>query len=428
MTTTAPPRRAPSRGTTPRRLSASASGSLRGPVSWLRRMESPTTTYYLLIVALTVLVAFGLIMVMSASAIVSLAATESAYTVFRGQLMYGALGAVAVVIASRIPPSVWKRLALPIMIAAIGLQGLVFSPIGECVGGNCNWIEVAGIRAQPSEVVKLALALVGASMLAKRRHKLWQLRHVLLPYIVPVAAVAVGLVLYGEDLGTVLILGSVVGAVLWAAGVKARYFAAAGGAFAALAAAMVIYSPNRLGRLDVWLGRDTDPFGAARQSIHGRYALAEGGLIGVGLGRSREKWQWLPEPHNDFIFAIIGEELGLAGSLLVIGLFILTAYACYRLVLKSDDMFVRLATAGIMGWIVVQAMINIGSVIGLLPVIGVNLPLVSSGGSSLIMTMVAFGILISFARHEPDCAAALAARPRRALIPTRLRQTLRRGA
>ncbi|NLJ54957.1 MAG: putative lipid II flippase FtsW [Intrasporangiaceae bacterium] len=391
-------------------------------------MESPTTTYYLLIVALTVLVAFGLIMVMSASAIVSLAATESAYTVFRGQLMYGALGAVAVVIASRIPPSVWKRLALPIMIAAIGLQGLVFSPIGECVGGNCNWIEVAGIRAQPSEVVKLALALVGASMLAKRRHKLWQLRHVLLPYIVPFAAVAVGLVLYGEDLGTVLILGSVVGAVLWAAGVKARYFAAAGGAFAALAAAMVIYSPNRLGRLDVWLGRDTDPFGAARQSIHGRYALAEGGLIGVGLGRSREKWQWLPEPHNDFIFAIIGEELGLAGSLLVIGLFILTAYACYRLVLKSDDMFVRLATAGIMGWIVVQAMINIGSVIGLLPVIGVNLPLVSSGGSSLIMTMVAFGILISFARHEPDCAAALAARPRRALIPTRLRQTLRRGA
>ena len=390
-------------------------------------MESPTTTYYLIIVALTVLVAFGLIMVMSASAIVSLAATESAYTVFRGQLMFGALGAVAVVITSRIPPSVWKRLALPIMLGAIALQGLVFSPIGECVGGNCNWIEVAGVRAQPSEVVKLALALAGASMLAKRRHKLWQLRHVLMPYIVPFAAGAIALVLYGEDLGTVLILGSVVGAVLWAAGVKSRYFAAAGGAFVALAAAMVIYSPNRLGRLDVWLGRDTDPFGAARQSIHGRYALAEGGLVGVGLGRSREKWQWLPEPHNDFIFAIIGEELGLAGSLLVISLFILTAYACYRLVLKSEDMFVRLATAGIMGWIIVQAMINIGSVIGLLPVIGVNLPLVSSGGSSLIMTMVAFGILMSFARHEPDCAAALAARPRRALIPTRLRQTLRRG-
>lgn len=422
MTTTAPPR-----GTTPRRLTAAAADSLRGPAAWFRRMESPTTTYYLLIVGLTVLVAFGLIMVMSASAIVSLAATESAYTVFRSQLMYAALGAVVVVIASRIPPGVWRRLALPIMLGAIALQSLVFTPIGESVGGNRNWIEVAGVRAQPSEVVKLALALLGASMLAKRRHKLWQLRHVLVPYIVPFAAVAIGLVLYGEDLGTVLILGGVVGAVLWAAGVKARYFAAAGGAFAAMAAAMVVYSPNRLGRLDVWLGRDTDPFGAARQTIHGRYALAEGGLIGVGLGRSREKWQWLPEPHNDFIFAIIGEELGLAGSLLVISLFLLIAYACYRLVLRSDDMFVRLATAGIMGWILVQAMINIGSVIGLLPVIGVNLPLVSSGGSSLIMTMAAIGVLISFARHEPDCAAALAARPRRAVIPTRVRQTLRRG-
>ena len=424
MSTTAPPRG-------PRSRTARAAAALRaGPTSsWLdrlRRLESPTTTYYLLIIALSVLVTFGLIMVMSASAVVSLAATQSAYSVFRGQLIYAVLGVIVVLVAIRFPPRVWKRLALPLMGVAILSQALVFSPIGVCVQGNCNWIEVAGFRAQPSEVVKLALALLGAAVLAKKRHLLGQFRHVLVPYIVPFVAVSIGLVLYGEDLGTVLILGAIVGAVLWAAGVRARYFAFAGGAFAAMAVAMVVYSPNRLGRLDVWLGRDTDPFGSARQSIHGRYALADGGWIGVGLGRSREKWQWLPEPHNDFIFAIIGEELGLAGSLLVIALFLLIAYASYRLVTQSDDMFVRLAAAGIMAWIVVQAMLNIGSVIGMLPVIGVNLPLVSSGGSSLIMTMAALGVLISFARHEPDCAAALAARPRRAVLPTRVRQSLRR--
>ena len=425
MSISAPPRKDSPRGSSA--PGSTLGGPARSSASWLRRLESPMTTYYLLIVALTVLVGFGLIMVMSASAIVSLAATQSAYTVFRTQLIYAVLGTVVVLVAMRIPPTVWRRLALPMMIGAIALQAMVFSPSGVCVQGNCNWIDVAGFRAQPSEVVKLALALLGGAMLASRRTKLGQLRHVLVPFVVPFAAVAIGLVLYGEDLGTVLILGAVVGAVLWAAGVRARYFLIAGGLFATLAAAMVVYSPNRLGRLDVWLGRDTDPFGNARQSIHGRYALADGGLIGVGLGRSREKWQWLPDPHNDFIFASIGEELGLAGSLLVISLFLLTAYACYRLVLKSDDMFVRLATAGIMGWLIVQAMINIGSVIGMLPVIGVNLPLVSSGGSSLIMTMAAFGIVISFARHEPDCAAALAARPRRTMLPSRVRQSLRRG-
>jgi len=425
VSTTAPPRRP---GTS---AATRTAGSLRarsiGPWSErLRWLENPTTTYYLLIIALSVLVTFGLIMVMSASAVVSLAATRSAYSVFRGQLIYAVLGTLGVLVAVRIPPHVWKRLALPLMFVAIASQAMVFSPIGVCVQGNCNWIEIAGLRAQPSEIVKLALALLGAAILTKKRLLIGQFRHVLVPYIVPFVAISGGLVLYGEDLGTVLILAAIVGAVLWSAGVRARYFAVAGAAFAALAVAMVIYSPNRLGRLDVWLGRNTDPFGSARQSIHGRYALADGGWFGVGLGRSREKWQWLPEPHNDFIFAIIGEELGLAGSLLVISLFLLIAYASYRLVMKSDDMFVRLATAGIMAWIVIQAMMNIGSVIGMIPIIGVNLPLVSSGGSSLIMTMAALGILISFARHEPDCAAALAARPKRAVLPTRVRQSLRR--
>ena len=178
-----------------------------------------------------------------------------------------------------------------------------------------------------------------------------------------------------------------------------------------MAIAFVVTSPNRLGRFDVWLGRDTDEFGAARQPIHGRYALADGGWFGLGLGASREKWGLLSEPHNDFIFAIIGEELGLPGTIAILLLFAGLALACYRLVTRTGDLFVRIATAGIMTWLIVQALINIGAVIGLLPVIGVPLPLVSSGGSSLITSMFALGILLSFARAEPGCAEALSARP-----------------
>jgi cell division protein FtsW len=167
-----------------------------------------------------------------------------------------------------------------------------------------------------------------------------------------------------------------------------------------------------MNRIHSWIGGGcTDPNGACWQTIHGQYALADGGWWGVGLGASREKWQWLPEAHNDFIFAIIGEELGLPGTLVVIGLFAVIAVACYRLVLRSDDFFTRVATAGVMVWILGQAVINIGAVIGLLPVIGVPLPLVSSGGSALVTTLFALGMLVSFARNEPGCREALAARP-----------------
>jgi cell division protein FtsW len=191
----------------------------------------------------------------------------------------------------------------------------------------------------------------------------------------------------------------------------------------ALAATMALTSVNRMGRIQSWLAGCTDP-NKCFQTIHGQYALADGGWWGVGLGASREKWMWLPEAHNDFIFAIIGEELGLPGTLVVIALFGLLAFACFRLVLRSKDFFVRVATAGVMVWILAQAVINIGSVIGLLPVIGVPLPLVSSGGSALMATMFALGMLLSFARNEPGCREALAARPgvvRRsmAVMPTR---------
>jgi cell division protein FtsW len=349
--------------------------------------------------------------VLSASAIVSIDKTKSAYTIFLSQAMFAALGAVALVVASRFSVAAWKRLALPILAIGFALQLLVLTPLGTAVGGNQNWLRVGPITVQPSEVLKVGLVLTGGLILSAKRKHLQSFSHVLVPYLVPIAAMSIIVVVLGGDLGTVLILGAIVAGVLFAAGIPLRWFAFVGAPFLVMAVTFVVTSPNRLGRFDVWLGRDTNEFGAARQPLHGRYALADGGWFGLGLGASREKWGLLSEPHNDFIFAIIGEELGLPGTIAILLLFAGLALACYRLVTRTSDLFVRIATAGIMTWIIVQALINIGAVIGLLPVIGVPLPLVSSGGSSLITSMFALGILLSFARAEPGCAEALSARP-----------------
>jgi cell division protein FtsW len=379
--------------------------------TWLQRLESPVTTYYVLLSVTAVLVLIGLIMVLSASAVISYKSSDSSYTIFLRQLQFAAVGTVALVVASRLSVATWRNLAVPSLLGAMGLQLLVFTPLGMRVNGNTNWLSFGPVTLQPSEFGKLGLVLFGAAVLTRKRRLLGHHKHVLVPYVVPFAAAAIGLVLLGHDLGTVIVMSAIVAAVLFTAGASWKLFATGGAAFALMALLMIVTSPNRLKRFDVWLGKDTDPFGAARQPLHGRYALADGGWWGVGLGASREKWQWLSEPHNDFIYAIIGEELGLPGTLVVLGLFAVLALACYRLVLRTDDFFTRLATGGVMAWILVQAMVNIGAVIGLLPVIGVPLPLVSSGGSSLVTTMLALGMLLSFARREPGCAEALAARP-----------------
>ena len=404
MSSTTAPARARSTG------DGASSANGRG---WWGRFESPVATYYLLVGVTTALVVFGLIMVLSASAIVSIQATEgaSAYSIFISQAVFATIGGIALVVASRLPMRAWRALAVPILLVGVALQVLVLLT-SESINGNQNWLQVGPITVQPSEVIKLGLVLVGALVLSKKRKHL----HSFMPRARALPRAHRGAVHRGRrprattsapcSSSTAIVAG-----VLFAAGVPLRWFAIIGVPFVAGAIFFIVTSPNRLGRFDVWLGRDTNEFGAARQPLHGRYALADGGWFGVGLGESREKWGLLSEPHNDFIFAIIGEELGLPGSLAVLLLFAALALACYRLVTRTDDFFVRVATAGIMTWIIIQAVINIGAVINLLPVIGVPLPLVSSGGSALITTMFALGILLSFARTEPGCAEALSARP-----------------
>ena len=416
------------------RARAHAPSGLQRHLPALYRLDSPVTTYYLLLGATLLLLVIGLVMVFSASAVTSLDKSGSVFTVFRSQLLFAVLGLPLMVAASRLPLRVWKRLGWVAVVATLVAQLLVFSPLGVEVNGNRNWIGVAGLRLQPAEPLKLALVVWGAAVLVRKRPLLDNWVHAAVPLLFPVGAVALALVLAGRDLGTAMILLLILGALLFAAGAPARMFLSAGALMAVLVASLVLTSANRKVRVGAWLNGNTceDKLDTCWQAIHGRYALADGGWWGVGLGASREKWSWLPEAHNDFIFAIVGEELGLPGTLVVLGLFLVLGYACLRLVTRTDDLFVRITTAGAMAWLMGQMLVNVGAVIGMLPVIGVPLPLVSSGGSALVTTMVTLGMLMSFARGEPGAREALTARVgvvRRsmAVLPSRLPQLHRSG-
>jgi cell division protein FtsW len=377
---------------------------------WLR---SPVAPYYLILVSSAALVSIGLVMVLSASSVRSYAETGNSYGVFVGQLMFAGVGVLLGWVTSRVEVAWWKRMALLGLLVAIGLQALVLTPLGVDFQGNRNAIYLGGFSVQPAEFAKLALVVFGASVLAHKRAVIGQIAHAVIPFVVPGALALMGLVMAGKDLGTAMILVAIAGGMLFVAGLPVRWFGLvaimAGGAVAFLA----MGSSNRMQRIETWLGDTcTNPqVEGCFQKVHAEYALADGGWWGVGLGASREKWSLLPEPHNDFILAIIGEELGLPGSLTVLALFLVLAYACFRVIAASSDPFVRLATAGVMTWILVQACLNIGSVIGMLPIIGVPLPLVSSGGSALIAALMGIGLLLAMARTVPGCRASLAGRP-----------------
>ncbi|HWB34672.1 MAG TPA: putative lipid II flippase FtsW [Rugosimonospora sp.] len=379
--------------------------------SALGQWNSAVTSYYVLAGATALLLVLGLVMVLSSSSVDSLAAGHSPYAEFLDQTKYALVGLPVMLVLARLPVRALKRLAWPALLLGVGFQLLVFTPFGWGTNGNRNWVRLPGFQAQPSEVLKLALALWLGVVLARKLPLLSQWKHALIPAI-PVAAGAIGLVLLGHDLGTVLVLFLLVFGALWVAGVRLRMFVVPAVAVAAVTFPLVYYSGNRKDRINSWLAGDAaDALNGGYQSQHGIWALGTGGWGGLGLGQSREKWSYLPEAHNDFVFAVIGEELGLLGTLLVLVLFALLAFAMVRVIRRHDDAFARITTGAILCWIVGQALVNIAVVIHLLPVIGVPLPLVSAGGSALIMTMAALGVVLAFARSEPGAADALAARP-----------------
>ncbi len=385
----------------------------RGRRTALGAWNSAVTSYYLILGAGAMLVGIGLVMVLSSSSVDSLAATEGAspYAIFLNQAKFALLGLPPAWIASRLPVRVYKKFAWHLLAGAVALQLVVFTDLGKAVKGNRNWIELpGGFSMQPSELAKLALAVWLGMVLARKRALLHRWTHVLVPGVV-VALGTIGLVLLGHDLGTAIIMVLLVAGALFVAGVPLRMFVVAGLLAAFLVVQLAKVNNTRVARIEAFFSADCDASNECYQTTRGMYGLASGGWTGVGLGESREKWSYLPEAHNDFIFAIIGEELGLLGTLLVLGLFAVLAVALSRVIRRNTDPFVQVATAGIGTWVLGQAMINIAVVIGLLPVVGVPLPLVSAGGSALIATMVAFGVVLSFARNEPGAAQALAARP-----------------
>lgn len=346
------------------------------------------------------LVGFGLVMVLSASSIESHDEDQGFLGVFWRQAVYAGIGIPLMLVASRMPPRFWKRWAWPALVVGVVLLMLVVM-FGYAYGGNRNWLSFGGFSGQPSEFVKLALILWVGWVLARKQALLGDWKHVALP-IAPVAVVAIGFVLLGNDLGTATIMIAIVFGCLFFAGVKLRYLLTAAVAVALLGLAFAQLSASRQQRIDAWLNgcQPGDYADICWQVQHGTWALASGGLFGVGLGNSKAKWNWLPEADNDFIFAVIGEELGLIGAIVVLVLYVLMAIAFARILRGMSDPFARIVTGAVMVWVVGQAMVNIAVVLGLLPVLGVPLPLISAGGSALIATLLAIGVVLSFARSQ----------------------------
>lgn len=377
-------------------------------VSVRAALAKPLAPYYLVLGSTVMLTALGLVMVLSASSVESYAASGNSWAIAQRQAMWVVIGIPALVIASRLKPSWFRRLALPILVISVVLLVLVLVPgIGVSVNGNQNWIDIGGsFRIQPAEAAKYALVLWSADLLTRKRKLLHQNKHLLIP-LLPVAAVIIGLVLLGGDLGTSLILMAIVAGMLFVAGAPLRVFVWLGAPAVALVVFMTFQRSARLSRLQSFLDPFADYEGSGWQAAHSMFALASGGWWGLGLGASREKWGSLPEAHTDFIFAIIGEELGLVGTLTVLLLFGALILGALRIALATDDLFVRFASGGIVVWIGVQMVINIGGVLSVLPITGVPLPLVSYGGSALLATMFALGMLLAFARDLPGAREAL---------------------
>ncbi len=405
------------------------SGSLADTASgWL---SHPMADVVLVVVPTAILLGLGVLMVWSASTVFAYRQFGDAFYFMERHLVFLVFALVFGFIGSRIPPERLRSLGW----VAYGLAGLLlcltFVPgLGYGVGGNKNWINLGGpgsmIRLQPAELAKLALVVWGSAVLANKRKLLTQPKHLLVPFI-PFSLVLIGLVVLQHDLGTAIVLGALMLAILWCVGASWKVLGGMIAMVAVGAGVLVTTNATRIARILGFLDPTSDPTGINHQPLQALYGLASGGWLGVGLGRSRQKWGSLASPHADYVLAIVGEELGLVGTLIVLGLFLVLAWAGVRIALRSSTFFTRLVASGITAWLLMQALINILVVLGLLPVLGVPLPFLSYGGSALLANVTAVGILVACARDEPDARAWLRKRakgkaPRRrlsAILPGR---------
>lgn len=378
----------------------------------------------LLLVPTAALTVLGLAMVMSAG---SVSATQgydgNAFWYFQRQGIYAIGGIIALVIAVRLPHTAWRKLAVPMLLVLVPLMLVTFHPsVGTSLNGASRWIDLGPVTLQPAELMKLAMIAFAAAVLAKKWGNLDDPVHLLIP-LAPVVLVVAVLVIMQRDLGTtVVICGSVI-VLLFVAGVRARHMVFTVAVALAGTILLIFGTTYRRSRfVDSFLNPWNDPGDAGFQLIQGLIAFGSGGWTGVGLGASRQKWDYLPNAHSDFIFAIVGEELGLLGALVVLALFALLLFAGIRIAIAAPDTFGRLLAAGITGWIGIQTIINLGAVTGLMPITGVPLPLLSFGGTALVVTLAGIGVLASVARasaHAVPKAASTRAAARRSGASTR---------
>ena len=355
--------------------------------------------YYTILIIVTFLVVVGLIMVLSSSAIDSIRAGNSGFAIFISQARSALIGLVVMVLASRIPFDWLRGKIFWIFVGAILLQVATVTFLGYSVNGNKNWINIFGVfNLQPSEVLKLAMILYLAEYLTSHDREREFSNTWRNPFVV--SLVAIGTVFAGKDLGTVLIMVAILVGVLMFAGMPRIWF----WRILAMVAVGVLFAlqmgGSRMGRIMAWLHPDwPDPNQYNWQQDHAMWAFASGGWTGVGLGKSQLKWSWIPEAENDFIFAIIGEEGGIFFSILIVGIFVWLSYVLLFTAENNRDMFSRYMIQGLMVWIAVQATVNIAVVLDWLPVLGVPLPLISAGGSSLVMLLAAFGLVLGAERQ-----------------------------
>jgi cell division protein FtsW len=369
-----------------------------------RYLETPSASVQLMLAAGSGLLFFGLLMSASTTISASLHTTGDAiWSQLIREMQFLVISLPVFWLTVRMPPVAYRRLAYPALgIALFALVGVLIPHIGATINDARRWIQLGPLTVQPSEFAKLALLLWGADLLA-RKEKLKTLtsaKHILVP-LVPGFAAVIALVMLEPDLGTTLCFLLLLLGLLWMVGLPFRYFASLMVVVVGAVTLMAVLEPYRLLRLTTFMHPFAHKQGDGFHTVQGLYALSSGGLFGVGLGQGTSKYGWVPNANTDYVFAVVGEELGLLGCLVVLGLFALFTYAGIRLALRTKDPFVRLVASGAAVWIAGQALINIGYVTALLPVTGIPLPFISNGGTSLVLTCGVLGMLVSFARHEP---------------------------
>lgn len=392
-------------------------GNLRAAVR--DYLERPLTNYYLIFGSAGLLLCIGLIMVLSSSSVYSYRVHDNSYYIVLKQLTWVAVAVPVAWLALRIPTPVLRRLAWLGLLLSIGLILLTTTPLGMTVNGNRNWLAFGGFTMQPSEPAKLAIVLWAADIYTRKERLLGSSLHALIPVAPAVGLVGI-LVVMQHDLGTAMVLFAIMLGMLFVVGAPMRLFTVSMLVVSVAVFALAATNAERRSRLTSFLHPFNDYEGHGWQAAQGLLGMASGGIFGKGISASQQKWGKLPEAHTDFIFAVLGEEVGLFGTLVVVALFAVLAVAMVRFALQTQDSFARYVTAGVVVWLLGQAMVNIGMVLALLPVVGLPLPLVSYGGSALVPTIVAIALVLGFTRREPEAAAALQERKR-------LRREARRG-